>query len=63
MTKDPSRKVMKFRHLLGCDTIVQGEITYDRCEVYAELFATASFYIDGDTHNQKESMTFDTFKM
>ena len=26
MTEHPSRKVMNFRHLLGCDTIVHGKI-------------------------------------
>ena len=25
MTKHPSRKVMDFRHLLGCDTIAQNQ--------------------------------------
>ena len=29
MTKHPSRKVMNFRHLLGCDTIDNGVISSD----------------------------------
>ena len=43
MTKHPSRKVMNFRHLLGCDTIDLG-ICVIRLSLWAAAIVPWEFY-------------------
>ena len=38
MTKQPSRKVMNFRHLLGCDTIASDEECSEKTGINAEKY-------------------------
>ena len=51
MTKHPSRKVMNFRHLLGCDTFIITSVGIahrpNEIVVVPKLLAVSCFSVDG----------------
>ena len=52
MTKHPSRKVMNFRHLLGCDTIVTKSVSK-----LGEDFKTFKYSTETETRGYDERIT------